>query len=433
MLSLSQNKLVWENWSRVHRCYPKYFFSPESEDEIVHFFKTNTLTKIRIVGSGHSFSPIVPTDSVLINLNKLQGVIHIDRKEMTIEVWGGTKLYELNKVLDNEELAMINMGDVDRQSLAGALCTGTHGTGSELGILATAIESFSLITPSGEVLQFEKNVSNDFSLAVINLGMLGIVTKIKLKVTPKYRIKISKKKISLGNCLDHLNEMNQKNRHYEFFWFPYSDVVQECISNVTEEEIRDKNFIQIKLNYFLENHLFYFLSLLCRFFPILCSTISKISTYFLSNEERVNDSYKIYANSRNVRFQEMELAIEAHFAKKAILEIDDFIKRNKVPVHFPIEVRFTAADEFALSASFERKTCYIAFHQFEGMPYEDYFKGMQNLLIKYSPRAHWGKMSFFKTHEYKNLYPNLDRFIQLRRKLDPKSLMLNDWLEKIFK
>lgn len=422
----------WSNWSGAQVCHPKGIFMPKSEDELKNFFQENKLKGIRIVGSGHSFSPVVPTDEVIISLDEMQGLIEVDKENHEVEVWAGTKLHRLSRILSENGYGLINMGDVDKQSIAGALCSGTHGTGVELGILSACIEALTIVTPQGEEIRFSQEDPEQLNLARVNLGLLGVVTRMRLKVMPEYKIYNKKRRNSLFDCLEHLEINYTENRHYEFFWFPHSDQVQECFSNITDKEIIEKSATSKKLNYFLENDIFNLMSHVARLMPGSSANISKLCALVVGEEERVNLSYKVFAHDRDVRFQEMELAIEAQYAKEAILAVDKYIKDNKIAVHFPIEVRFTAADDIALSGSYQKKTCYLAFHMFKGMPYEEYFKGIQNLLDQYQPRAHWGKMSFFEPEVYHKRYPKLKDFVALRRKLDPDGVMLNKWLGSIF-
>lgn len=428
-----KNKSTWTNWSGAHTCHPDLIFLPKSEEELSKFFKNNTQKQIRIVGSGHSFSPIVLTDTTLISLDEMKGLIDVDLENNVAEVYAGTKLHELSKILDDNRLALLNMGDIDRQSIAGALCSGTHGTGMQFGILSNFILALTIVTPQGEVLRFDESNIDELNLAKVNLGLFGVVTRMRLKVGPAYKLKYHSKKNNLMDTLNHLDDYVNNFRHFEFFWFPHTHTVQERFSNTTEETVNEKSSVAKIFDEFMENNVFNFISRICRNFPSLAPTISSICAFFMGTERRTNYSYKIFANLRDVKFQEMELAVDYADAKEVIKEIDQWIRTNKVQVHFPIEVRFTDADQIALSPCYQRKTCFIALHMYEGMPYEHYFKGIQKHLEKYNVRAHWGKMSFFDKDKIHINYPKIEDFRQLRRKLDPDNIMLNDWLAEYFK
>jgi FAD-linked oxidoreductase len=433
MLSLNKDRLSWSNWSNAYTCHPQKTLSPNSEAEIISMIKTHKGSGFRIVGSGHSFSPLVPTDNTLISLDNLTGLIKLDLNTETVEVWAGTKLHELSELLHKNGLGLINMGDIDRQSIAGALCSGTHGTGHALGILSSAIEGLTLITPQGEVLNCSRKENFEvFNLARVNLGLLGVVTRLKIKVKKSYKLHFHTKKNSLHNCLAELEQKYTENRHFEFFWFPHTNTVQERYSNITNNYVMEKSKFRKKMDHFLENDVFFILSIIVRKIPALSISISKLCAFFMGNENRINYSHKIFANDRDVKFQEMELAVDIKDAKAALEKVDKVIRQNKIKVHFPIEVRFTSTDDIALSPCFERNSCFMAFHMFEGMEYKYYFKIIQDTLKEFQARPHWGKMSFLEKKDYSNLYPKLESFIELRRKLDPENKMLNPWLEKYF-
>jgi FAD-linked oxidoreductase len=432
MFSLNKDKVSWVNWSQIHKCEPEGFFYPESEEELCSFLKENKTKKFRIVGSGHSFSPIVPTNSILISLDKLQGIIHIDQDEKTAECYAGTKLNILSELLHAKDLGLINMGDIDKQSLAGALCSGTHGTGIDLGILSSSIIEFTVVTVAGDIVTCNSNSNKDiFDLARVNLGLIGIVIKLKINVISAYKLHFVSSKQNLHEGLDSLDEKLQ-NRHFEFFWFPHTEVIQSRISNITNENIKEKSLIKEKIDYFTENDLFKQVSNFTRLVPSISRFVSKLCARVVGVEDRINFSNKIFANDRDVRFQEMEIAIPIEYTKEAILKIHEVIKQNKIAVHFPIEVRFSKRDDIALSPCYGRDTCFMAFHMYIGMEYKPYFNLIQDTLKQYNGRPHWGKLSFLEKEDYVSLFPRFSEFTDLRRKMDPNNQLLNSWLEKIF-
>ena len=421
----------WSNWSNAHSCYPSSWLYPEDELQLSCIVKDSGNKRIRVVGSGHSFSPLVVTDDILISLDNMQGVIEVDYENSEVEVWAGTKLHLLNELLHKYGFSMSNLGDVDRQSVAGALCAGTHGTGLDYGVLSSFLTSVTLVDGQGEIRTFTSKDA-EFPMVQINLGLLGVVTRMKLKVEPLFKLKHVVKRITLNYCLHNLKDHVTNNRHFEFFWFPYSKWVSAKFLNVTDEEIKGKSSFQLRVDDYVENKLFEQISTFAKNQPRLAPYVSKLCAQLMSADEKVNYSYKIFASNRDVKFQEMEYAIAIEDCPKVLLEIDKLIKENEIKVHFPIEVRFCKEDQITLSPCYKRTTCFIAVHMYQGMEYKKYFDLVEELMSRYMGRPHWGKMSFLKRDDFIDRYPELDKFMVFRKWMDPNNKFLNQYTEKIF-
>lgn len=432
---MSQQTHTWKNWSESVTCNPSAIHYPTTQDEIIQIVKTchsNNL-HIRVVGSGHSFTPVVKTDQILISLDNYQGIENIDPENHQATVLAGTKIKSLSEALFEHNLAQENLGDIDVQSIAGAISTGTHGSGVNLGTIATQVIAITLMTADGNVVECSPTQHPDiFKAAQISLGSLGIISKLTLQLVPAYKLDYRWQKESLQNCLDNLDQYKSDNRNFEFFWIPHTDTVLAKFMNITDKEPKSRNLFRKFNENILENAVLWLLSAANRLRPAMSKTISRIMAALVSSGSDVQYSHRIFATVRRVKFQEMEYNLPAENFIPALKEIQATISDNNIQVHFPIECRFVRADDIYLSPAYGRDSAYIAVHMFKGMEYQDFFTKMEEIFKKYEGRPHWGKMHHRTATELKALYPKWADFQAVRQKLDPDGLFLNDHLKQIF-
>lgn len=431
----SMNHKQWTNWSGEVKCHPKEILFPFSEKEISDIVKRAATSGlcVRVVGTGHSFTPVVATDDVLISLDNFQGIEKVDKDNRLVTIRSGTKLKMLGELLFSHGFAQENMGDINAQSIAGAISTGTHGTGINFGSISTQVAALTLVTGTGGTLECsEKQNTELFKAAQVSIGTLGIITKVTLRVVPAFKLKYSSSKEALGKCLNKLEHYKTGTRNFEFYWFPYTETVQVKLLNETKEEVSGGNIFKPFNDYVLENGLFYLLSEWCRIFPSACSGVSAISAWGVSTGIVKNYSHKIFATPRLVKFNEMEYNIPAKHFTAAISEIKEQIEKQKIKVHFPVECRFAKGDDIWLSPAYGRESAYIAVHMYKGMPFREYFAMVENIFKKYEGRPHWGKMHTQSAKELSQSYPKWEEFSKLRRELDPKGVFMNEHLKKIF-
>ncbi len=388
---------------------------------------------MRVVGAGHSFTPIAQSDDVLLSLDEMQGIESVDTENQTAVVWGGTKLKALGESLYERGLAQENLGDIDVQSIAGAISTGTHGTGSKFGTLATQVVGLTLVTAAGDILECSPERGADlFKAAQVSLGALGVIAKVKLRLVPVKRLHYHGHRKKLDECLDNLEEYKQNNDHFEFFWFPYTDLAQAKFTNETEEEVTSSSLWSSFNKVVLENYVYWLLSESCRRVPSLCKTVCKISGSAIADVDEINYSHRIFATPRMVRFQEMEYNIPVEHFKDVLGEIRQCIDQQQFKVHFPVECRFVHADDIWLSPAYQRESAYIAVHMYHGMPYRSYFTHIEQIFRRCDGRPHWGKMHTRRPDELAALYPRWHDFRRLRAELDPRGVFLNSYLRALF-
>jgi FAD-linked oxidoreductase len=425
---------TWSNWSGSVTAKPAAIRYPASLEEIIAIVREcrERGCGLRVVGAGHSFTPLAWTDGVLLNLDRYTGLEHVDRAAAQATVRAGTQIKALGELLFAHGLAQANLGDIDVQSIAGAISTGTHGSGATLGSISTQVVGLTLVTANGELLECSETRNRDMlKAAQVSLGALGIITSVTLQLLPAYRLDYIWRRQTLDECLSNVEDYRRDNRNFEFFWLPYSDGALTKRMNVTEAPARPKNVLRQFNELVLENGVFWAFSELCRRFPAASPQVSALLGRLISGGRDVNYSHKIFATPRLVKFQEMEYSLPAENLVAALRAIDACIRRNRFQVHFPIECRFVRADDIYLSPASGRDSAYIAVHMYKGMAYRAYFDAAEAILRSYGGRPHWGKMHSLTTRELRPLYPRWDDFQAVRRRLDPTGLFLNAYLRTL--
>jgi FAD-linked oxidoreductase len=424
----------WRNWSGSVTSIPAEYHKPRTLEEVVAIVQRCKVEgkKIRVVGSGHSFSPLVATDSLLISLDGYTGLEHTDSTACTATVKAGTKLKELGQLLSAQGLAQENLGDINEQSIAGAISTGTHGTGIQFGSISTQVIELTLVTGNGEVVNCSETENRLlFKAAQVSLGALGIIISVTLKLIPAYMLRIDIKKKSLTECLAHLDAFNRDNRHFEFHFLPYTDTVQAKFTNLTPENPTGKSFMRWFNEYALENGALWLLSAFNRQFPQMSERVCKTMAALVTDASGISQAHDVFATARFVKFQEMEYNLPAQHFKAALRELDEMIRRERIKVHIPIECRFVRQDDIPLSPAYGRDSAYIAIHMFKGMPYQRYFEMAEAIFQRYEGRPHWGKMHTYTATQLSALYPEWNAF-QLQRGIhDPQRIFSSPYLRSI--
>jgi FAD-linked oxidoreductase len=437
MLALGQDEKrgQWSNWSGSVKCSPVEVVKPRNIHELTQMVGENAYAgrHMRVAGSGHSFTPLVQSNDVLISLEEMQGIESIDAERGTVTVLGGTVLKNLGDMLFEHGLAQENLGDIDMQSISGAISTGTHGTGTRFGTLSTQVEGFTLVTAAGEILECSTEREPDvFKAAQVSLGALGVIAKVKLRVVSARRMHYQGQPRKLADCLEHLEQYKQDNSHFEFYWFPYTDGVQAKFLNETTEPVSKSTFWGNFNKLVLENYVYWLLSEACRRVPRLCKTVCNISAQSIATIDEVNYSHRLFTTPRMVRFQEMEYNIPAEHTVAVIQEIQECIQQHQFQVHFPIECRFVRSDDIWLSPAYQRESAYIAVHMYRGMPYRSYFYYIEEIFKRYEGRPHWAKLHTRTAGELAALYPRWHDFRRMRAALDPGGAFLNGYLRDLF-
>ncbi|MEL6257141.1 MAG: FAD-binding protein, partial [Bacteroidota bacterium] len=312
------------NWSGSVHWQPTQIAKPDSEQAIQAIVQKAASTKqnIRLIGTGHSFTRLCETHEILMSLDNYQGLISVDKDKMLATVKGGTKLHYLGELLYAEGLAMENLGDIDVQSIAGTISTGTHGTGTAFGTISTQVKALKFVNGQGEIISCSETENRAlFKAAQVSMGALGVITEVTLQCVPAYKLELWNRQESLEEVLGSIAERNEQNRNFEFYCFPYSSRVWTKTSNTADAQADKDNIINTLTEYVLENYAFKILCEWARFFPSQNKAVSKISVSSIPNLKKVKHSHKVYASKRLVRFNEMEYNIPAEVHAEVIQEV----------------------------------------------------------------------------------------------------------------
>jgi FAD-linked oxidoreductase len=425
----------WRNWGRNQSCAPAAVEQPESELEVVEAVQRarSAGQTVKVVGAGHSFTDIACTDGRLLRLDRLDRVVALNAEARTVTVEGGIPLWKLNEELATRGLALANLGDIDRQSISGAIATATHGGGKRFGGLATFVQGLELVTAGGDVLRCSPDEEPDvFACARVGLGALGVVTKVTLQCDPAFRLHSIEKPRRLDALVDDLDDIVDGNEHIDCYWFPHTDVATVKVANRTDEPLRPRRAWKAwRDDILLANYMFGALCALGRLVPREVPRLMRAMAGGLGKTEVVDASHRVLCSTRLVRFVEMEYAIPRAELGKTLLRVRDLIEGEGLPVDFPIELRVAAADDIPLSTAHGRETGYLAVHLSAGREFDRYFRGVEAIMDEIGGRPHWGKLHYQRADTLAPRYPEWARFQAVRSQLDPDGVFANPYLDRV--
>ncbi|WP_304360219.1 D-arabinono-1,4-lactone oxidase [Collimonas fungivorans] len=429
-----ERRTDWRNWSGSVQFSPARHLSPGSMEELKAVVRTTVAAgqSLRVVGSGHSFVPLVETGDALVSLRNMSGVASVEAG--VADVWAGTDLKTLGEQLGASGHGMLNLGDINKQSLAGAVGTGTHGTGIGLGSISTQVRGMTLVMPDGEPVACSPTQEPDlFAAARVAMGSLGIMAKIRIEVVPAYRLELVKQTMDLDVCLDSAPVLAQQNRHFEFYWFPHTRKTVVKLMNQTEAQVSNQGLTSA-MELALENGVFGMLSRLVRAKPARAPGVARLIGKLVGGKApvMVADCRRAFATERLVRFNEMEYELPAGRGPEALRELAAYIEKNNVLVHFPVEYRYVKGDDIWLSPFYGRDSASISVHQYVGMEHEPYFRAAEAIFLNHGGRPHWGKMHNLGARQLAGLYPRWDDFMVLRNRIDPAGVFINPLLKRYF-
>lgn len=383
----------WSNWSGAIACRPAAIERPRSEDEIADVLRRAARDGrcVRPLGSGHSSSPLCATDGVLVSLDAWAGVESVDATSGLVAVRGGSVLHDLGRELLAHGLALENLGDIDRQAIAGAIATGTHGTGRALGNLASRVVGMRIVPPRGDALDLGA-ADADLAGARVSLGALGIVSRVTIATLPAFRLRERTRRIRLDEVVATFEDASRRHRHFECFYFPRHDFAEAKALDPTAEE----------------------------------------PTAVAGREgERIGWSSEILPSVRELKFHEMEYSVPAGAGVACFAALAARIRERHPDVAWPLEIRTVAADDAWLSPAHDRATCAISVHQDGRKPFAPLFADLEPIFWEHGGRPHWGKWHRSDAARLAPLYPRWRDFTRLRARLDPDGCMLNAHLRSL--
>ncbi|PSK63509.1 L-gulono-1,4-lactone dehydrogenase [Micromonospora sp. MH33] len=426
---------AWSNWAGNQRSTAALTVRPRTVEEVAEAVRhaADTGRTIRAVGSGHSFTATAVADGHRLDLADLDTGVTVDPARRLVTVPAGMTLHTLNDLLAGHGLALPNLGDIDAQTIAGALSTGTHGTGAKLGCLSTFVTALTLVTGTGEVLRCSADEHRDvFAAARVGLGAVGVLVEVTLRCVDAFVLRAHERPAALAAVLDDLPGLVEQHDHAEFYWFPYTDRVQVKTNDRVPADGRPlprwRGWLDDE---FLSNTVFAGACRLGRAVPALAPGISAISARALTERTYTGRSDQVFCTPRRVRFVEMEYALPRAALPTALAELRRVVDRLPFKVLFPVEVRFTAADDIWLSHGYGRDSAYLAIHQYVGMPYEPYFRAFEEVATDLDGRPHWGKLHWRDAESLATAYPRFADFLTVRDRLDPDHRFTNPYLTQV--
>lgn len=436
MTATQRGSQRWSNWGGNVSARPQRFIQPRSEEEVVQTVQQAAQQglRVRVVGAGHSFTPLAATDELMLNLDHLSGLSGLQNEHPHgehVRVKAGTRLYHLNELLSGLGRAQENMGDINRQSVAGAISTGTHGTGLRLGTLGTQVDEVRLIDSLGRRQVIGTDDPERLSAARLSLGALGVVTGITLRTLPSYRLKMQIRPGTLTEMLHLAPEYAAANRHFEFYWIPQTNRVQAKFTNVTEEPATASGPVEFLNDLVLENGALWLLCELNKAMPASTRLVCQTMGAAIGSNTRVAASHEVFGSTRLVRFVEMEYAMPAGALTSALADLRDLIQRQRYPISFPVEVRFVQGDDIMLSPAYGRDSGYIAIHAYRGVDYRRYFREAEAIFRAHDGRPHWGKWHHLNAQDFQGIYPRFQDFLDIRHQLDPERRFMNPHLRSV--
>ena len=421
----ARGRLLWSNWSGTAHSYPERRAAPANEAELLDIL-TRAPAPVRPVGSGHSFTALVPTDGTLLTLDGMTGIVGYDAATSQATVRGGTRLADLGPALAAIGQEMANLPDINKQSIAGAIATGTHGTGRGIPAVHGAIVAMRIATPSGELIDCDAARRPDlFHAARVGLGAFGVVTQVTLQNQPLTRI-LKRAEVRLTQeVLEDWPALRRRHRNVEFLTLPFTGHSVTITHDVTDRPVKPRGpDTDMETLAGLKQLRDWF-----EFAPSLRRKLAAGELAKIPPEEVVDAGWKLLSNERPVRFNEIEYHLPIEAQIPALREVLSAVETRRRDVFFPIEVRVIAPDDAWLSPFFERESGSIAVHAFYRESHDFFFSIIEPIFRRHGGRPHWGKLHGLKARDLTALYPRWRDAGEVRRAIDPEGRMLNDYLK----
>src|SRR6476659_6431008 len=423
----------WRNWAGDQVCHPRELVRPRDRDELASAVAAAAAggRVVSVAGSGHSFTEAAMTDGTMIDLGALGGVFDADPASGLAKFGGGTVLAELNERLHGLGLAMENLGDIDRQTIAGAISTGSHGTGARLRNISSQVAAIELVVADGSVRELDAD-GDLLRAARVGAGALGAISAVTLRCVPAFTLDRVDAPHPREEVLDSFQERADAHDHFELFTFPYADSALVLERNRTDAPPKPRGRVGGFLNdVVLENWALDAISATGKALPVAIPRLSRLAARLATGSRAIDRSDRIFANERRVRFTEMEYGVPRESGPEAARRVIEWVRSNRYPVFFPIEMRVTAADDALLSPSHERDTAYIAVHQYRGMEWRPYFEAVEEIMNGFGGRPHWGKRHFQTAATLAPRYPAWAEFQSARNTLDPNRAFANEYATRV--
>lgn len=428
----------WRNWSGLASARPLRVSDPGNTEAVVAaVLRARTEgTTVKMVGTGHSFTAISAPEHTMLRPGRLSGILDVDRDAMTVTALAGTPLNVLNTELQRMGLSLHNMGDVAEQTLAGAVSTGTHGTGGVVAGLSAQLAGLELVTGTGELLTASPHENPDvFDLARVGLGALGVFTTLTFHVEPLFVLEADERPLSWDEGVAGYHELVAAHHHVDLYWFPHTDRMQvKCNDRLdvppdeAEPLPRWREWVEDDL---LSNKLFGVLTRVLNQVPRATPRANDLAARAFTARTYSDVAHRVFVTPRDVVFREMEYAVPAEAGMDALRAARRLIDASDWKISFPVEIRHARADDVPLSTAHQRDSVYLAFHVPRDVDHTAYFAGMEAIMTAHDGRPHWGKVHTRTAADLAPAYARFEDFLALRERLDPDRVFANDHLRRV--
>jgi len=429
--------IEWSNWAGTESTLLSRIATPRSEEEVAEEVvrAAHRGLRVKAIGAGHSFTGVAVTDGVQLRLGGLTGVTTIDATRGEATVRAGTPLRVLNDELAQLGLALPNLGDVDRQTISGALGTGTHGTGLRLTGLTAGVRGLRIVLADGSVVDCGPHREPDlFQAARLGLGALGVITEVTLAVVPAFLLHAVERPEPLAGVLEAFDEEVEANDHFEFYWYPHTDRALTKRNNrvgpgaSAQPLSRWRAYVDDEL---MSNRAYELLNRLVTKVPRTTKPVSAVAARALTAREYVDASHRVFISDRDVRFMEAEWAFPRHVLGDVLRELRSWVETHDDLISFPVECRVAAADDVWLSTAYERESCYVAVHRYHRQAEGAYFRAFEAIAMDHGGRPHWGKLHSRGADFFRAALPRFEEFRTVRERVDPDRRFANPYLDRV--
>jgi FAD-linked oxidoreductase len=429
---------TWTNWSGLETAHPRREASPADAGDVVAEVRRAlaSASTVKMVGTGHSFTAISAPEDTMLRPDRLSGVVAVDRDAMTVTARAGTPLKELNLALEQLGLSLHNMGDIAEQTLAGAISTGTHGTGGRAAGLSAQVAGLELVTGTGELLRATADENADvLDVARIGLGALGVLTTVTFRVEPLFVLEAREQPMSWDEALGTFDEMAATADHVDMYWFPHTDRMLTKRNTRRGTDLAQRRPLPRWRSRvdddFLQNTAFGVLTAAANRSPRVIPRMNRLAGSLLSPRCYSDVPHRVFTATRRVVFREMEYAVPRAAGLDVLRECRRVLDESDLRISFPVEIRVAPPDDIPLSTASGRDSFYLAFHTHRDAEHRDYFALMEPILRAHDGRPHWGKVHTRSAADLAPAYPRFEEFLALRDRLDPQRVFANDHLRRV--
>lgn len=426
---------TWRNWAGTYSVTPTRLCHPVTPDEVVAEVRraAHDELSVKAVGAGYSATDIAITRGVMLDLTRLTGIISVEKRSGLVTVAAGTTLRELSRELWDLGLSLSCMGNLDSATIAGAIATGTHGTGRRFGGLASQVRGLQLVTADGQLVECSAEQHPElFAAARVSLGALGIVTAVTLQCEPAFALHSVAAPADYEDLFEVLARLELQD-HFEFLWFPHTRRVLTMVQTrlPADTALKPQGALRVWYDDKILGGAFSAMNRLSAAWPNATARVNRMATRALPERSYTDRAYRMVPHAQRVIFRQMEYAVPRASLAHVLDALDDWLQRSGEQITFPVEVRLTAADNIPLSPAFGRQTCYVTAHQYHRRSHDQYFAAFEAIAREVDGRPHWGKLHYRTAEDLAPVYPLFEEFLAVRDRYDPDRRFGNDYLRRV--